>query len=284
MTNSDLDKRRARFGERLRQLRERADFTTGTAFALRLGWQQSKVSRIETGAQLATDSDLLAWLDAVQTPESVAEPMRDELRELRLESASWKRQLRTGTTKRQEYSASIEGAATRIRAFEIMVVPGLVQTADYATHVLTTNAEFFNTPADIAESLRVRMERQQVLYDSSKHIELIMTESALLYPPCPPAVMAAQLDRLLSVAGLASVDLWVIPLGTRLPVVPMNGFWIIDSQVLIETVDTEITLTDPTDVADYGRLADTMRSVAVEGDAMRSILLTCAQRWAEFSS
>jgi len=45
--SSDLDKKRVRFGERLRQLRERAGFLTGTAFATRLGWQQSRVSHIK---------------------------------------------------------------------------------------------------------------------------------------------------------------------------------------------------------------------------------------------
>jgi transcriptional regulator with XRE-family HTH domain len=273
VNSSDLEKKRARFGERLRQLRERAGYLTGTAFADHLGWQQSRVSRIETGAQLATDSDLTAWLDAVTVPESVAAALRDELLELRLASASWKRQLRTGNTPRQEHAATIEHAATRIRAFEISVVPGLVQTAEYASHVFASNAEFHNSPADVDESVRVRMERQRVLYDRTKTVELVMTEAALHYPVCPPEVMAAQLDRLLAVVGLPSVTFGIIPLGTRLPVVPMYGFWILDDQVLIETVDTEITLTEPGDVALYGRMADAMLSVAVTGEAARSILV-----------
>ncbi|MBV8933388.1 MAG: helix-turn-helix domain-containing protein [Kutzneria sp.] len=273
MTATDLDRRRTRFGERLRRLRERAGFVTGTAFAARLGWQQSRVSRIETGAQLATDADLITWLAAVDAREPIAASMRTELLELRLQSASWKRQLRTGNRRRQEHAASIEDASSRIRAFETALVPGLVQTAEYAEHVFATNAEFYRSPADIDESVRVRMERQRVLYDRSKTIELVMTEAALHYPVCPPEVLAAQLDRLIAVAGLSSVTFGIIPLGTRLPVVPMHGFWILDGQAIIETIDTEITVTEPEDVALYSRMADAMVSVATVGSAARTILL-----------
>ena len=276
MSSSDLDKKRARFGERLRQLRERAGFLTGTAFAGHLGWQQSRVSRIETGAQLATDPDLSAWLGAVDAPEPMAAELRDELLELRLAAASWKRQLRAGHKTRQEHAASIETAASHIRAFETMVVPGLVQTAEYAAHVFATNAAFYESPPDVDESVRVRMERQRVLYDRTKTVELVMTEAALLYPVCPPDVLAAQVDRLLAVLGLPSVTFGVIPLGTRLPVVPMHGFWILDDQVLVETVDTELTRTEPEDIAIYVKMADAMKAVSVTGEAAREILLRLA--------
>jgi hypothetical protein len=278
VSSSDLDKKRARFGERLRQLRERAGFLTGTAFAAYLAWPQWRVSRLETGAQPATDSDLTAWLGAVNAPEPVAAELRGELLGLRLAAASWKRQLRTGNKPRQDHAASIETAAAHIRAFELMVVPGLVQTAEYAAHVFATNAAFFDSPLDVDESVQVRMERQRVLYDRSKTIELVMTEAALLYPVCPPEVMAAQLDRLLAVLGLPSVTLGIIPLGTRLPVVPTNAFWIIDGQVLVEVVDTELTRTEPDDVALYVKMADAMRSVAVTGDAARRILTRLTER------
>jgi len=274
--SSDLDKRRARFGEALRQLRERAGFPSGKAFAELHGWQQSKVSRIETGFQLPTETDLANWFDATEPMEAVAARLRDEVLEIRLGLASWKRQLRSGNRPRQEHAAAIETAASRIRAFETSVVPGLVQTAEYAAHVFATNAEFYGTPADVNDSVRVRMERQAVLYDSSKQIDLVFTEAALRYPVCPPEVMAAQLDRLLAVLGLPAVRIGIIPLDTRLPVVAMHGFWIVDDQVLVETVDTELSLTDPEEVALYQRMADAMWTVAATGDAARAILVRLA--------
>lgn len=280
---SDLDQRRSAFGERLRQLRERAGHATGSAFARHLSWHQSKVSRIETGAQVPADSDVTAWATACGASESVTAELATEVLELRIASASWKRQLRTGNQARQEHAVAIEAAASVIRVFETAVVPGLLQTADYARHVFTTNAAFAETPADVDDSVTVRMQRQAVLYDSTKTIDIVITEAALRFPVCPSDVLAGQIDRLLSLLGLPNVRFGIIPLDTRLPVVPMHGFWIIDDQVIVETIDSEIVLDDADEVTLYRRMADAMWSVAAEGDQARALLAAQAERWAASS-
>lgn len=277
---SDLDQRRAAFGERLRQLRERAGHTTGSAFARHLGWHQSKVSRIETGAQVPTDSDVTVWATATGASESAASDLATEVVELRIASASWKRQLRTGNKARQEHAVAIEAAARVIRVFETALVPGLIQTADYARHVFATNAAFAESPPDVDESVSVRMQRQAVLYDSTKTIDIVITEAALRFPVCPRDVLAGQIDRLLALLGLPGIRFGIIPIDTRLPVVAMHGFWIIDDQVIVETIDSEIVLDDADEVALYHRMADAMWSVAVEGVLARAVLAAHAERWA----
>jgi Domain of unknown function (DUF5753) len=202
--------------------------------------------------------------------------MRNRLREIRIAANTWKRQLRTGHSNRQEYSRDIEGDAATIRVFELMVVPGLVQTAEYAREVFITAAEFQETPPDTDEAVRIRLERQHALYDSAKHVEMLVTESALRYFVCSPQAMVAQLDRLLAVCNLPSVRFGVIPLGARLPTVPTNGFWIVGNTVLIETVDSEINTDAPEDLATYNKLADMLWSVAAEGDDARHILVECS--------
>ncbi|GGS37048.1 helix-turn-helix domain-containing protein [Actinokineospora fastidiosa] len=269
---TDLDQRRADFGERLRQLRERAGHASGAAFARHLGWQQSKVSRIETGAQLATDSDIGAWIEATGLSGAKAAGLAAEARELRLAAASWKRQARTGLQARQEHAVTIESAASLIRAFETALVPGLLQTADYARHVLTVNAEIAGRSTDVEEAVAVRMRRQAVLYDRAKTIEIVMTESALRYPLCPADVMAGQLDRLATLLDVSTARIGVIPLGTRLPVVPLHGFWIIDDQAIVETSDTELVVHDADDLALYHRMLDALWTVAVEGENARDLV------------
>uniref|UniRef100_UPI003F87F90A DUF5753 domain-containing protein n=1 Tax=Actinosynnema sp. TaxID=1872144 RepID=UPI003F87F90A len=202
--------------------------------------------------------------------------MQNDLQGIRLADNSWKRQLRTGHAPRQQYSKEIEEVASRIRAFELILVPGLVQIAEYARHVFITVAQFQRTPLDTDEAVRIRLERQRALYDSAKDIELLMCESALQYFVCPPEVMLAQIDRLLSLPGLPAVRFGIIPLYTVLPTVPVNGFWITGDRVLIETVDTEINTESPADLETYHRLADMLWSVAAEGEAARRILLTNA--------
>ncbi|MBK0866540.1 hypothetical protein INP57_06980 [Saccharopolyspora sp. HNM0986] len=102
-----------------------------------------------------------------------------------LEVASWKRQLRTGHQQRQDQSREAEEQADAIRAFELVVVPGLVQTAHYARHVFSTSAELQQVPQDTDAAVQVRLERQHALYDSAKHVELLIAESALRYFACP---------------------------------------------------------------------------------------------------
>lgn len=272
---STPEKRRLEFADELRRLRVQADLS-GKQLAEAIKWQPSKVSKIENGKQDPTDSDVLAWLEAVNVPESVGEHMRNRLREIRLATNTWKRQLRTGHGSRQEYSKGIESDAATIRVFELMVVPGLVQTAEYAREVFIAAAEFQETPRDTDEAVRIRLERQHALYDSAKHVEMLVTEAALRYFVCSPQAMVAQLDRLLAIHNLPSVRFGIIPLGTRLPAVPTNGFWIVGNTVLIETIDSEINTDSPEDLATYNKLADMLWSVAAEGDNARHILVDCS--------
>jgi transcriptional regulator with XRE-family HTH domain len=273
--SSTPDKRRLEFADELRRLRVEAGLS-GKQLAGKVNWHPSKVSKIENGKQDPTDSDVSRWLTAVEASESVVLRMRDDLRGIRIASNSWKRQLRTGHSGRQQYSSEIERAATTIRVFELIVIPGLVQIAEYARHVFNRAAEFQETPPDTDDAVRIRLERQRALYDSAKKIELLICESALRYFVCPAEVMVAQIDRLLALLGLSTVKFGIIPLDTRLPAVPTNGFWIVGNTVLIETVDTEINTDSPTDLATYHKLADMLWSVAVEGDDARRILMNCS--------
>lgn len=116
------------------------------------------------------------------------------------------------------------------------------------------------------------MQRQAVLYDPGKRIELLVTEAALRSPVAPPEVMAAQYDRLLGLIGARAVRFGIIPLGARLPFPPMAGWTILDDEVTVETVHTEIVTRDPDDLAMYTDAIDALWKVAAEGDAARAIL------------
>jgi hypothetical protein len=245
---------------------------SGYALAAKCGWAQSKISRIETDKQTVTDSDVIAWCTATEASESVALALLEELRDIRLEESRWQRRLSAGNEPILTSAAREEQTASVIRVFEHAVVPGLVQTADYARHVFLGVAELHGSPRDTEDAVRARIRRQDVLYDSSKTIEILMTEWPLRNPICPSAVMAGQVDRLLAVLGLGSARLGIIPQGVQIPAIPMNGFWVVDDQVIVETVNAEITISDPDDVALHERLLGMLWSVAVEGDEARGVL------------
>jgi len=279
-----FEERRQDFGRALRRLREATD-KTGVEWAAALGegWSQSKVSKLENGTQTATEDDVRAWCAAAQAPDSVVVELVNESRELQAAHVVWRRRLRHGHRDRQAESLAADDQATSIRAVEFGVVPGLVQVWEYAHHVFTVHAELLGVDRDADEATTLRMARQQILYRPGKRIEIIVAEAALRNPVADSSVMIAQIDRLITVASLPTVRLGLIPLGARLPYVPVNGYTIkssaADEFVLVEQYTDEHRITEPDQVAVYHKVTDTLWPVAVTGDEARALLLRVADRF-----
>lgn len=134
----------------------------------------------------------------------VQDDLLADLRSLRVEYATWRRQFRTGFSGRQRAGVALQAGTTRLRAYEPAIVPGLLQTPDYARHVFVNNAAFRGGAPDIDAAVQARMKRQEFLYDPDKHFRFLVTEAALRYLVCPLATLRAQLDRLVLVETLSA--------------------------------------------------------------------------------
>ncbi|MEU8472683.1 helix-turn-helix transcriptional regulator [Streptomyces sp. NPDC029006] len=263
--STDYQQAREALGARLRELRTEAGLN-GKEFPARLGWQRSKVSRLETGKQTASTADVEAWVRAAEQPAVAAELQRTVHAMLRLETAhrSWKRQLAAGHRAVQEGHAVQEAQAETIHIFESGVIPGIFQTPDYARGVLTDVSNRLGTPRDIEEGVRARMKRQEAVYEPGRHFHVLVWEAALHVVRCAPEAMAAQLNRLGGFIGLDTVTLGVIPLGARTPFSPKHGFWIIDERLVVaDTWNAELWLDAADDVAYYRKLWNLMQESAV---------------------
>jgi transcriptional regulator with XRE-family HTH domain len=268
---TNIDRRRVEFGGRLRHLRVERGLS-GRELADQLGWVASKISKLETGRQLATDADVAEWCTATEAPGPVAAELLDALTDLRVEYATWRRQLAHGYRDRQRKAATDEQSAARIRAVDFGVVPGLVQIPDYTRRVLTLHADLQDLDRDVEPAVAERMARQSVLYDTTKTIEILVAEAALRYPVAPPDVMAAQLDRLASLIGLPTIRFGVLPLDRPMPYMPMHGYWLLDNVALVENIGAEIRINDADEVAIYHKLTDRLWTVAAERDDARALL------------
>jgi transcriptional regulator with XRE-family HTH domain len=204
--------RRRKLGAELRALRARTRLTSGEAAAL-VGWHQSKVSRIETGASGVKPADVGRLLDAY----GVEEP---ELRELLLMLAgsedgggrqNWWNAYRGVLPPTYRDFISLESQASGIRTLETSVVPGLLQTPEYARAV--TRAAVDGLEDDKLDALvEVRLARQDVLRaDPPLSLRAVLDEAVLHREVGGPEVMARQLQRLLDAARLPQVRLQVLP-------------------------------------------------------------------------
>lgn len=279
----------ARLGERLRDLRVHARFT-GPGLASALGWAQSKVSKIETGRQMPTESDITAWTRTCGTDQAVVDELLAVQAEAQLIHSRWREQMRSGQVAIQRRFGDLAAKASLIRNAETVYVPGLLQTAEYARARITENA-WLHRIADqpdisieavardavheIAAATAERMRRQTILYEPGRRFEFLVTEAALRLLLCERDVMLGQLDRLLAVVdGMPRVQFGVIPFGVQLPFTPQNGFLLLDDDLaIVESIGGE-TMHRGDETAVYVRAMNHLASEAVGGGRARSLILS----------
>ncbi|MDX3645286.1 helix-turn-helix transcriptional regulator [Streptomyces sp. MB09-02B] len=274
--STDYQQARQALGVRLRELRLSASGgrLTGAELAEQYGWNKSKVSRLENGKQTPTPDDLRNWAEATGQPEAYDELVA-RLRGFESHIRSWRRQLASGHKAVQDTHLNAHADASVFRGWESSMIFGILQTPDYARSVFTRYAELQRSPRDTEEAVRSRMKRQEALYDSSKRFRLLLWEAALHALICPPAVLAAQLDRLSGAIGLDTVELGIIPLSASLKIPPATAFWVYDDrQVIVENWHAELWIDDAASVETYLRTWKTLRESAVYGADAQNLVST----------
>ncbi|MGW1463345.1 helix-turn-helix domain-containing protein [Streptomyces sp. NPDC002308] len=272
--STDYQQARAALGTRLRELRLSCPGgrLTGQQLALRLGWQGSKVSKLENGRQTATPEDLRAWADATEQPGAYAE-LKSRLAGFEFHIRSWRRALANGFKPMYEdLSAEIERSKT-LWIWEESVIAGLLQTPDYARHVIRRYAQLLGGATDIEQAVRSRAQRQEWLYRPGRKLHVLVWEDALRSLVCPLSVLAAQLDRLTGMIGLDTVELGVIPFTASVEIVPANGFWVLDDRLVVaEDWHAELWLNDADNIALYTKVWRTLQKSAVYGAEAHNVI------------
>lgn len=272
--STDYQRAREELGRRLRELRvESPDGRlTGVDLAKRLGWQQSKISKLENGRQTPTDEDLLAWARATGQPAVFGE-LRARLKGFESHIRSWRRQLAAGHGPVQETWNTLVSNARTMYALSNAAISGMLQTADYARYIFEHHTALQNAPRDTEDAVRARMKRQEWLYLPGKELRLLMHESVLWARVCPPEVLAAQLDRLLGVVGMDTVRMGILPLDAPLRLALGNSFCMLDQRlVVVEDWHAELWLDDGETIALYRRVWDTFAESAVYGADAQQVI------------
>jgi transcriptional regulator with XRE-family HTH domain len=261
--------------ERLVRMRKAAGLT-GDRLAALLEWPRSKVPKIENGRQMPTDADIRAWAEATGAQDEIPD-LLDILSDAQAVHRQWRHQLRGGHAALQAEFDALVRDAKRVRNFEIVFIPGLLQTPDYARYRALEAVRLQGTaPERVEETVRARMERQGVLYDQSKTFEFVITEAAFRLLPCPRPVMLGQLDRLMTASTLANVTLGIVPFDTELAVMPMLGFLAADDLTVVETFTSSDTLRGQ-ESAKYSQIFEELLAEAVTGEEARRLIATAAE-------
>jgi hypothetical protein len=219
---------------RLRADRRAADVATA------LGWSESKLSRIETAHTGITEPDL----DRLLTFYGVRVEDRDRLRELarRGRARAWWTPYRSSVPDPYDEYVALEAEAILISEWEPQVVPGLLQTDEYARAVIEVGADV-GAVETIQRRLALRMARQAVLTrDPTPVLRIVLDEAVLHREVGGPEVLRRQLARLVEASERPGVELLVLPFsagahagmtepfmvlefepGTRAPVVHSEG-------------------------------------------------------------
>ena len=269
--SSNVHEARNALGKRLRELRQAAGMS-GRQLADSLSWPPSKVSKLENGRQTPTDDDLHKWATATRS-EGQAEALLAALHTLEVQHAEWQRILRTGLKPHQQELISWDQKTRLFRAFETTVVPGLLQTAEYARARFAEGIRRLNLPNDIDEAVAARARRQEILYRPDKRFHFVLTEAALRFRLCAPDVMVGQLDRLVSLSHLPNVRLGIIGFETQYATAPWHGFWLYDNErVLVETLSAELDLRQPQEIELYSSAFEQLAAVAGYGRSARAII------------
>ncbi|MGW4391189.1 helix-turn-helix domain-containing protein [Streptomyces sp. NPDC004685] len=271
--------RRRRLGAELRALRARAGLTSGETARL-VGWHQSKVSRIETGRSGVKASDVRLLLDAFE----VADPgLRDLLVALAGSGGDdgrhWWHAYRELLPPAYRDFISLESQACRVRTVETSVVPGLLQTPDYARAV--TRAVLGGLPDGQVDALvEVRIARQDVLRSASPlRLSAVLDEAVLRRSVGGPRVMAEQLRHLAAVAKLPHVRLQVLPFAAG-EHVGLTGPFVVFSfpntsdldVVVLDHLTSSLYLERKEDLKAYTDAFDTLRIHALSpGDSLEFI-------------
>jgi transcriptional regulator with XRE-family HTH domain len=277
--------RRRRLAAELRKLREQHEFSV-TDVAKRLDWQASRISRLENRQSGITAPDLRKLLDLYHVED---QDQRAHLIEVarRLNERGWW----------QKYSGEIVGTgladlisleeeARTVRSYEQELVPGLLQTPEYAQAVFRAGSPL-HTADQVKRKVEIRMERQHVLTRPDPpppRFTVVLGEGVLRRPVGGREVMLRQLEALMRLPqDRANVTIQVLPFDAGVHPSMVGPFTMLSfpdpddlGLVILESAAGGLFLEDPEEIWVYDEIWSTLLAKALSPDDSQAFLKTAS--------
>ncbi|MGO4747096.1 helix-turn-helix domain-containing protein [Streptomyces sp. 2MCAF27] len=258
-------------GDELRRFRESAGLSTAEAAEV-LDCTKGKISRIENGHVPVRAPDLTALMHAYGVQDAEARERLEALarRANRRRREGWWHQYESVLGDAYRDQIEMESICESVRTYEVQLIPGLLQTAEYGRAV-TVASRAWQTPEHIDQFVQVRLTRQERLSgETPMNFWAVLSEGVLRQQVGGPAVMRAQLEHMAAMAERPNVTVQVLPF-SRGAHSSMFGPYLILSfpqlasldLVLSETPTGNMWLERESEVACYRELFDDSRTAAL---------------------
>ena len=281
MADSSPTIRQRELGLRLRKLRTGLGLTVEDV-ADKLMCSTAKISRMETGARRPVPRDVRDLCALYNVDELVAAELMKLAREAR-EQGWW--------TQYEDLDLypyiGLEQNASSISSYSVLYLHGLVQTEDYARAIIKAIAPKIES-AILEQRVAARLHRQELLeQESPPNYRLLLDESALRRPVGGPALMAAQIAKLLELSAAGKVRIQLIPFAVGAYSVADMSFTLLEFSepvlppvVYVEGLAGSQYHERPVDVARYRESLENIRDSALSPRESEQRLLEMQKTYA----
>jgi transcriptional regulator with XRE-family HTH domain len=260
----------------LRELRA-ASGLTGDQIAAELGWSSAKVSRIENARTTVTPADLRKLLGLYQVTDIQAERLLDLARTAH--ERGWWQAYAESMEKGYATFISLESEATVMHSYHLTLIPGILQTEDYARAIITAGGPYPH--GEIDRRIRIRLTRQMRLDEKDPPaVWAVLDEAVLRRNIGGNRVMREQLAQLVSIAKKPNVNIQVLPYGSGVHS-GVTGSYVVfgfahpddPNVVFLETLVGNLIVEDAVQVFKYDQSFDELRAKGLNvGDSVDFIL------------
>ncbi|MDV6014709.1 helix-turn-helix transcriptional regulator [Haloechinothrix sp. LS1_15] len=264
-------------GEGLRLVMQRAGFT-GSEMARQLDWSQSKISRLLSGKRGGSGYDVSAFLAVC----GVKGAERDRLMSLTVERdrKGWLQQHGPMLPKQVRTLIDHETNAVSIGHFQSTLVPGLLQTGDYARAVIEGSGAVPDN--EVEDRVSARLARQSLLSRRyPPHCTFFLHEFVLRLPAGGPVVMSEQLHHLLRMSVRPKISLRVVPTSVGAHAGTAGPFTLLDVAdfkpiVYLDSQTSCLFLESPVEIDAYRDILARLESTALGEGESRELIATAA--------
>jgi transcriptional regulator with XRE-family HTH domain len=250
-----------------------------------LGVSQSQISRVELGQRGLAPDEVAAMLGLYRVPAAHREELMRLVRQA-AEPGLWQNRLTVRLPNQWQTLIDYESRATKIFSYESVVIPGILQTADYARAMIEGTAETRLPAEEVDAKVSARLGRQAIMSRTDPPIlHALLFEPALLVPAGGQAVMRRQLRSLVEHAERPTTTIQVVPLPAG-PHPGLDGAFVImdlpdEPSVVYQESKTRNAFLEQDDLGPYRLAWERILGAALSVDESMSWMASAAEGFEE---